>query len=88
MKIVTRGKADLAIFHKVSERNQQRFLDALESGIPMVVAKGEDGGLIHHTEDGFVYDGDQYARHWVQLLTFNPGLREKFGKAHMRVLGS
>jgi len=78
VELVTEGEADIALFDRIDSIDRYQ---RVRSMVPCVVRDGEESGL-SHSENGFTFGNALYARHWVQMLSFNEGLRKKFVEAH------
>lgn len=61
-------EADVALFPKVGEANREEYTRLLKAGVPVVVNAAFSQGLIEHEKNGFIYQDNMWAIHWVNFL--------------------
>jgi glycosyltransferase involved in cell wall biosynthesis len=71
------SSADAFLFAKVGDANEEDYEKVLRAGVPVVVHKAYDKGLVNHQKDGFLYIDDGWALRWLALLRDKPSARKE-----------
>lgn len=73
-------QVDAALFCKVGDANRPEYEKILKVGVPMVVHVDHHQGLIDHQKNGFYYQDEAWAVHWLLQLRGSEALRAETKK--------
>ena len=69
--------ADVAFFPRVGAANKDDYLKLLHDGVSVVVKDSCAQGAIIHEKNGWLFQSEEWAFHWLSFLKDNPKERER-----------